>query len=100
MPNPKAGARMAVYPGSFDPITLGHLDVIRRGRRLFDRLVIAVGRNPGKAHLFTAEERVEMAEELPSAIVRETFFRVPLAPGLAMLSSCQYQHCTSGAATL
>ncbi len=71
MPNPKSGARMAVYPGSFDPITLGHLDVIRRGRRLFDRLVIAVGRNPGKAHLFTAEERVEMAEELSSAIVRD-----------------------------
>ena len=71
MPNANAGGRLAVYPGSFDPITLGHLDVIRRGRRLFDRLVIAVGRNPGKARLFTAEERVEMAEELSALIVRD-----------------------------
>jgi pantetheine-phosphate adenylyltransferase len=55
---------LAVFPGSFDPITFGHLDVIRRGRLLFDELVIAVGRNPGKDPLFTAEERVEMVERL------------------------------------
>lgn len=51
---------VAVYPGSFDPVTFGHLDVIRRGRRLFDLLVVAVGRNPGKDQLFTPDERVEM----------------------------------------
>ena len=39
---------VAIYPGSFDPVTYGHLDVIGRGRRLFDRLVVGVGRNPGK----------------------------------------------------
>lgn len=50
---------VAVFPGSFDPITFGHLDVIARGRRLFDRLIVAVGRNPGKSELFTPEERVE-----------------------------------------
>jgi pantetheine-phosphate adenylyltransferase len=55
---------LAVFPGSFDPITFGHLDVIRRGRMLFDELVIAVGRNPGKDPLFTADERVEMVERL------------------------------------
>jgi len=71
VPNPAPGARLAVYPGSFDPITLGHLDVIRRGRRLFDRVVVAVGRNPGKDQLFSAEERVEMAEILAAEIVRE-----------------------------
>jgi pantetheine-phosphate adenylyltransferase len=60
-----------VFPGSFDPITFGHLDVIRRGRRLFDELVVAVGRNPGKDQLFTAEERVEMAQELVEELVRE-----------------------------
>lgn len=55
---------VAIYPGSFDPVTNGHLDVIGRGRRLFDRLVVAVGRNPGKPALFTAEERAEMVGTL------------------------------------
>jgi len=67
----RSGGRLAVYPGSFDPLTLGHLDVIARGRRLFDKLVIAVGRNPGKRALFTAEERVEMARALAERIVAE-----------------------------
>lgn len=62
---------LAVFPGSFDPVTYGHLDVIRRGRRLFDRLVVAVGQNPGKSLLFTAEERVEMARALTAELVAE-----------------------------
>jgi len=54
----------AIFPGSFDPITNGHLDVIERSRKLFDELVIAVGRSPVKNQLFTPEERVEMIAEL------------------------------------
>jgi len=54
----------AIFPGSFDPITNGHLDVVRRGMRLFDELIIAVGRSPVKNQLFTPEERVEMIVEL------------------------------------
>jgi len=54
----------AVFPGSFDPITNGHLDVIERGMKLFDELVIAVGRSPLKNQLFTPQERVEMIEEI------------------------------------
>ena len=54
----------AVFPGSFDPITNGHLDVIERGTKLFDELIVAVGRSPIKNSLFTPEERVEMISEL------------------------------------
>ncbi len=54
----------AIFPGSFDPITNGHLDVVKRGMRLFDELIIAVGRSPVKNQLFSPEERVEMIAEL------------------------------------
>src|SRR5262245_18764704 len=54
----------AIFPGTFDPPTNGHLDIIDRGRRLFDRLIVAVGQNPEKEQLFTAPERVEMLKEL------------------------------------
>ena len=56
--------RKAVLPGSYDPITNGHLDVIRRGVRLFDELIVAVGINPEKRELFTLEERVGMIRSL------------------------------------
>ncbi len=54
----------AIFPGSFDPITNGHMDVVRRGMKLFDELIIAVGRSPIKNQLFTPQERVEMIAEL------------------------------------
>jgi pantetheine-phosphate adenylyltransferase len=50
---------IAIYPGSFDPITLGHLDIIQRGSRLFDGVVVAVLRNPNKMPLFTVQQRLE-----------------------------------------
>ncbi|HEU0310208.1 MAG TPA: pantetheine-phosphate adenylyltransferase [Sphingomicrobium sp.] len=52
--------RVGVYPGTFDPITLGHLDIIRRGAHLVDRLVIGVTTNPAKEPMFSVEERVAM----------------------------------------
>ena len=54
----------AIFPGSFDPITNGHLDVINRGMSIFDELIVAVGRSPLKDQLFSPEERVEMIAEL------------------------------------
>jgi pantetheine-phosphate adenylyltransferase len=56
--------KIGVFPGQFDPITNGHLDVIRRGVILFDELIIAVGVNPDKRELFTLDERVEMIQGL------------------------------------
>ena len=51
--------RTAVYPGSFDPLTMGHMDIIQRGLKCFDKVVVAVAINPDKKPLFTEEERVE-----------------------------------------
>jgi pantetheine-phosphate adenylyltransferase len=61
---PSGAHRTAVFTGTFDPLTLGHLDVIRRGRLLFERLVVGIGLNPNKASLFDVEERVEMARRV------------------------------------
>ena len=54
--------KIAVYPGTFDPITLGHLDIIRRGAHLVDKLVIGVTTNPSKEPMFTTAERLEMVQ--------------------------------------
>lgn len=66
--------KKAIYPGSFDPVTLGHLDVIKRASKLFDHLIIGVLNNNAKTPLFTVEERVKMIEEaireIPNAEVR------------------------------
>lgn len=60
---------LAIYPGSFDPMTLGHLDVLSRARRMFDAIVVAVGRNPEKAELFSPDERLGMARELVDELI-------------------------------
>ena len=57
-----AGERIGVYPGTFDPMTLGHLDIIRRGAHLVDRLVIGVTTNPSKSPMFTVAERLAMVQ--------------------------------------
>ena len=62
--------RIALFAGSFDPMTNGHLDVVRSAVRLADRLVLAVGIHPGKAPLFSAEERLAMLEEIAAPLGR------------------------------
>ena len=67
--------RVGVYPGTFDPLTLGHLDIIRRGAHLVDRLVIGVTTNPSKSPMFTVAERLAMVEretaDIPNVTVVE-----------------------------
>ena len=60
--------RIGVYPGTFDPLTLGHLDIIQRGARLVDRLVIGVTTNPSKQPMFTVAERMDMVRRETAAI--------------------------------
>ena len=57
------GVTRAIYPGSFDPLTLGHIDIIHRACHLFDSLIVAVAHNEAKRPLFTADERISMIEE-------------------------------------
>ncbi len=64
--------RIGVYPGTFDPITLGHLDIIRRATKLVDRLVIGVTTNPSKQPMFTVEERLDMVRRETSGIANGT----------------------------
>jgi pantetheine-phosphate adenylyltransferase len=100
-----AGQRSAVYTGVFDPIHLGHLDVIRRGSRLFDRLVVGVGINPDKTSFFSHEERVELVKRVLAGVrnvevrpfsglavqfVREAGSRIMLR-GLRTLSDMEYE---------
>jgi pantetheine-phosphate adenylyltransferase len=98
-------SRVAVFTGTFDPLTLGHLDVIRRGRRLFEHVVVGIGVNPTKAALFTLEERVALArmvvapfsnvsvesfDELTVQFVRQIGAGVILR-GLRTLSDMEYE---------
>jgi pantetheine-phosphate adenylyltransferase len=97
--------RTAVYTGVFDPPHLGHLDIIQRGSRLFDRLVVGVGNNPEKKPLFTQEERVELVRTvlkgypnvdvrpfsgLAVRFVRQAGARIMLR-GLRTLSDMEYE---------
>jgi len=62
--------RVAIYPGSFDPPTYGHLDLVERAARLFDHLIVAVARNNAKAAAFSVEERIDMLKEITKDIPR------------------------------
>jgi pantetheine-phosphate adenylyltransferase len=72
----------AVCPGSFDPITLGHLDIVRRARRMFDVVVVGVARNAAKSALLEPQERVELARAALADDSETADVRVELVPGL------------------
>jgi pantetheine-phosphate adenylyltransferase len=95
----------AIYPGTFDPVTYGHIDLIRRARKLFDQVTVAVAHNPGKAPLFTVEERMSLLRQATRSLrgvvidhfdslvvhyVRRKGVRVMIR-GLRMLSDFEYE---------
>jgi pantetheine-phosphate adenylyltransferase len=70
-------SRVGIYPGTFDPITNGHLDIIRRAAKVVDRLIVGVARNDGKGPLFTTDERVEIVRaDIAQLLERETAERI------------------------
>ncbi len=105
MPTTTLNPRVAVYTGTFDPVHLGHLDVIERGCRLFDRLIVGVGINPDKATVFDIDERVAQLKAvtcefnnvevspftgLAVGFVRQSGARIMLR-GLRTLSDMEYE---------
>lgn len=78
--------RIGFYSGSFDPVTLGHTDVIRRAAGLLDRLVIGIGVNPGKSPMFTTDDRIAMLQDEVRPIVRDTKTKIEVVTfsGLAV----------------
>ncbi len=82
--------RIGLYPGTFDPITLGHIDIIRRSATLVDRLVIGVAINRDKGPLFPLEERVEMIEGEMAKLVAETGTEIVVHPFENLLIDCAH----------
>ncbi|MCK0143176.1 pantetheine-phosphate adenylyltransferase [Aliiroseovarius sp. F20344] len=82
--------RIGLYPGTFDPITLGHTDIIRRACALVDRLVIGVAINTGKGPLFTLEERVAMVEAECAKLSAETGTEIVAHPFQNLLIDCAH----------
>lgn len=87
--------RIALYTGSFDPLTNGHLDVIGRGLKLFDRIIVAIGVHPGKTPMFSAEERAAMIREVvaPLAAKAKAEFDVVTFDGLAVEAAKAHKAC-------
>ena len=82
--------RIGLYPGTFDPITLGHIDIIRRASLLVDRLVLGVAINRDKAPLFTLEERVEMLEKDCADLSEQTGTEIIVHPFENLLINCAH----------
>ena len=82
--------RIGLYPGTFDPITLGHIDIIRRASLLVDRLVIGVAINRDKSPLFTLEERVEMLEKDCAYLSEQTGTEIIVHPFENLLINCAH----------
>ncbi|RKX59830.1 MAG: pantetheine-phosphate adenylyltransferase [Thermodesulfobacteriota bacterium] len=74
--------KIAIYPGTFDPITNGHLDLIKRAIKIFDKVIVAIGENPAKKPLFSLEERLFMAKEAVKELHQSHKIEVEIFSGL------------------
>jgi pantetheine-phosphate adenylyltransferase len=81
--------KIAIYPGTFDPVTVGHLDILREAASLFDKVVAAVGINPGKVPVFTAGERVQLLRE---SIAESGLSNVEVAAFEGLTVDCARRH--------
>jgi pantetheine-phosphate adenylyltransferase len=86
---PTTGSRLAVCPGSYDPVTVGHVDVIARAAVLFDRVLAAVVHNPGKSGLFSTDERADLLREVLAADERTRQVRVDVVAGGLLVDYCR-----------
>ena len=86
----KRGPLVGVYPGTFDPITFGHMDIISRATRVVDHLIVAVAHNAGKGPLFSIDERVQMARDELMHFAQEVGARV-IVRGLRAVSDFEYE---------
>jgi pantetheine-phosphate adenylyltransferase len=85
--------RIGLYPGTFDPVTNGHMDIIERAAKLFDRLLVGVAVNAGKGPLFSVEQRIEMlAEEVRAIADRVLAARIAAVPIDGLLVDCAREH--------
>jgi pantetheine-phosphate adenylyltransferase len=83
-------ARIALYPGSFDPLTLGHLDVLAQAMKLFDTVILAIGIHPGKAPLFSFEERSALIQEAVAGLGSTTAVSVVSFDGLVVEAAARH----------
>lgn len=89
-PNTNAGLRTAVYPGTFDPVTSGHIDIIRRAARICDRLIVGVAKNAGKGPLFSLTERVDLLSAEVAALPEG--HRITVVPFEGLLINFAVEH--------
>jgi pantetheine-phosphate adenylyltransferase len=82
--------KIAIYPGSFDPVTNGHIDIIKRGLKLFDKIIVVILHNPGKKSLFSAEERIEL---LKTSLEKLSRIEVDVFDGLLVDYAAKQKAC-------